>query len=57
MHDAVLVVPSFYTQPERQALLDAAEIADMKVSPSLPPSLPPSLQSSANSFSTGRWLL
>jgi hypothetical protein len=33
----VLVVPSFYTQPERQALLDAAEIADMKVA--LPPSL------------------
>ncbi|TFJ83042.1 hypothetical protein NSK_005667 [Nannochloropsis salina CCMP1776] len=31
VRDAVLVVPSFYTQPERQALLDAAEIADMKI--------------------------
>lgn len=31
VRDAVLVVPAFYTQPERQALMDAAEIADIKV--------------------------
>lgn len=31
VRDAVLVVPAFYTQPERQALMDAADIADIKV--------------------------
>ena len=29
--DVVLTVPSFYTQSERQAYLDAAEIAGLKV--------------------------
>ncbi len=34
VRDAVLVVPSFYTQPEKQALVDAADIADVRVSAS-----------------------
>ena len=28
--DAVLIIPSFYTQPERQALLDSAEVRERK---------------------------
>jgi hypothetical protein len=42
VRDAVLVVPAFYTQPERQALMDAAEIADIKVRALLCPALPES---------------
>lgn len=31
VHDAVLVAPAFYTQLERQALIDAADLADIRV--------------------------